>query len=167
MYIFLSVSFVRCFVPFVFFPSFLSFSSSRGNSKKERTCSSAQRFCGKEKKEKKSSKGEQVFSESRLYHKVAASFTNGLRRRHTPHFVSLLFFVRFLLSFYFVSFRGISLNNAFTTLSSSLFSSSPFHSLMHTVSPDSSHDSQLSFSQSPLRTDRGGLYMVHGTFDYR
>lgn len=54
------------------------------------------------KKKKESSKGEQVFSESRLYHKVAASFTNGLRIA-TPLCPLFLLFFPFSSSFFFSS----------------------------------------------------------------
>ena len=64
------------------------------------------------KKKKESSKGEQVFSESRLYHKVAASFTNGLRIATPLCPLFLLFFFPLLfvlfvfpLASFFVSFR--------------------------------------------------------------
>lgn len=56
-------------------------------------------------KKKESSKIEHVFCESRLYHKVAASFTNGLRVA-TPLFIPL--FVLFIpISYVFLSFRFV------------------------------------------------------------
>lgn len=112
------------------------------------------------KKKKESSKGEQVFSESRLYHKVAASFTNGLRIATPlcplfllffPFSSSFLFFLSPLSSFRFAStFFSSSLDEAFREILSlapffrflflfSFFFSLPFtqtRSLIRTREPE-------------------------------
>lgn len=127
-------------------------------------------------KKKESSKGEHVFSESRLYHKVAASFTNGLRVA-TPLFIPL--FVLFILfSYVFLGSRFVSFSRIFldverhreTLRFARLVVSLTFTQLSYALANEGPGEKDrslrvsitrflaLSLSHIVLRTDRGGLY---------